>query len=96
MDIIIWAVVAGTILGIIGRLLLKGKQDIPWWAMIGAGIVAAFLGGAIANGLGVGDTDGIDWIKHLIQVVVAVIAIAAVAALMGGSRTGGGSRNRVG
>lgn len=88
MSVIITAIVVGTILGIVGRLLLKGKQDIPWWATIGAGIVAAFVGGAIADWLGVGDTDGIDWIQVLIQVVVAVIAVWAVAQLMGGSRRG--------
>jgi len=84
MSVIIGAIVIGTILGIIGRLLLKGKQGIPWWATIGAGIVAAFVGGAIANGLGVGDTDGPDWIQFAIQIGVAVVAVAAVAALMGG------------
>ena len=42
---IVWAVIAGTVLGYLAKLLLPGKQDIPAWATIGAGIVAALLGG---------------------------------------------------
>ncbi|MGH3426639.1 MAG: GlsB/YeaQ/YmgE family stress response membrane protein, partial [Mycobacteriales bacterium] len=84
LSVIIGALIAGTVLGILGRLLLKGKQDIPWWATIGAGIVAAFVGGAVANWLGVGNTNGIDWIRHLIQVIFAVIAVWATARIMGG------------
>ncbi len=92
MSVIIGAIIVGTILGVIGRLLLKGKQDIPWWATIGAGIVAAFVGGAIANWLGVGSTDGPDWIQYAIQIIVAVIAVWAVALLMGGSTRRGSIR----
>jgi len=81
---IVWAVVAGVILGYLGKLLLPGRQDIPAWATIGAGIAAALIGGVIATWLGVGETAGIDWIKHGIQVVLAVLAIWAVARMMGG------------
>jgi len=49
---IVWAVVAGTVLGYLGKLLLPGKQDIPAWATIGAGIVAALLAGLVAGWLG--------------------------------------------
>ncbi|NUS73602.1 MAG: GlsB/YeaQ/YmgE family stress response membrane protein [Corynebacteriales bacterium] len=83
---IIWALVTGTVLGIIGRLIVPGRQNIPWWATIGAGIVAALVGGWIADWIGVGDTDGVDWIKHGIQVLMAAVVIALVAGFMGGSR----------
>ena len=80
---IVWAVVGGTILGYIGNLLLPGRQDIPAWATIGAGIAAALIGGVIATWLGVGDTAGIDWWLRAIQIVVAVAAIWAVAQFYG-------------
>jgi uncharacterized membrane protein YeaQ/YmgE (transglycosylase-associated protein family) len=80
---ILWAIIAGAILGVIGRLILPGRQNIPWWATIGVGIIAAFVGGLIAQALGVGNTPGIDWIRHAIQVVLAVIGIGAVAAITG-------------
>lgn len=86
---IVWAVVSGAVLGAIGRLILPGRQRISWWAMILVGIVAAFLGGLVAQFLGVGHTRGIDWIKHGIQVGLAVLGIAIVAGSSGrGSRQG--------
>lgn len=86
---ILWALIAGVILGYLGKLLLPGRQNIPAWATIGAGVAAALLGGLLADWLGVGDTAGIDWIRHGIQVVLAILAIWFVARLMGrpGTRT---------
>jgi len=78
---ILWALIGGTILGFLAKLLLPGRQDIPVWATIGAGVVAALLGGLIADWIGVGDTAGIDWIRHGIQIILAVIAIWAVASM---------------
>jgi uncharacterized membrane protein YeaQ/YmgE (transglycosylase-associated protein family) len=85
---ILWALIAGVVLGYLGKLLLPGRQNIPWWATIGAGIAAALVGGLIAEWLGVGDTAGIDWIRHGIQIVLAILAIWLVARVMGGRRTG--------
>ena len=84
---ILWAIIAGTILGYLGKMLLPGRQNIPWWATIGAGIAAALIGGLIADWIGIGETAGIDWWRHIIQVVVAVLAIWAVARMMGGRGT---------
>ncbi len=91
---IIGAIVLGTILGYVGKLLLPGRQNIPAWATIGAGIVAALLGGLVAQWIGVGDTSGVDWWKLLFQIVFAVVAIAIVTRIMrGGTRGSSGSRN---
>ncbi len=88
---ILWAVIGGTVLGFLAKLLLPGKQNIPVWATIGTGIVAALLGGLIAEWIGVGDTAGIDWWRHIIQVAVAVLAIWAVAQFFGRRGTGTGT-----
>lgn len=86
---ILWAIIAGIVLGYLGRLLLPGRQNIPAWATIAAGIVAALLGGLVAGWFGWDDTTGIDWLKHGLQVLFAVAAIWLVANLMGrGRRTG--------
>jgi len=52
---VVWAVITGAVLGYLAKLLLPGKQDIPAWATIGAGIVAALLAGLVAGWLGVFD-----------------------------------------
>lgn len=78
---IIWAIVAGLVLGLVARFLLPGKQHIPLWLTIVVGIVAAIVGNYIAGLLGVRETPGIDWIRHIIQVVVAMIGVGLVAGL---------------
>lgn len=83
---ILWAIIAGTILGVLARLILPGRQNISVWLTILVGIAAALVGGLIADWLGVGDTDGIDWIKHLIQVVLAVIGVWLAARFTSRSR----------
>lgn len=69
------AVVAGLIVGVIARLLLPGRQNISLGATVLIGFLAALVGGLIAQFLGVGDTDGIDWIKLIIQVGLAMVGI---------------------
>ena len=51
------------------------------------GIAAALLGGVLADWLGVGDTAGIDWIRHIIQVALAVLGVWLVTRFTG-RRTG--------
>ncbi|SHK46098.1 hypothetical protein SAMN05443637_106241 [Pseudonocardia thermophila] len=76
---IIGAIVIGLILGVLARIILPGKQNIPVWLTIVVGIVAAFIGTFIARLLGVEDTAGIDWIEHIIQLILAIIGIGIVA-----------------
>ncbi|KAA9159288.1 GlsB/YeaQ/YmgE family stress response membrane protein [Amycolatopsis acidicola] len=60
----------------LGRLLAPGKQNIPMWLTIVVGIVAAFVGTAIARGAGYVDT----------QLVLAMLGVSAAAALFGKRR----------
>ena len=78
---IISSIIIGLILGALARLVLPGKQNIPLWLTIIVGIIAAFIGNYIAQLLGVRATSGIDWIRHIIQLVVAVIGISLVAGI---------------
>lgn len=75
---IISALVIGTIIGVLGRLVLPGRQHIPIWLMILVGIAAALGGSAIAHAAGVDDTSGVDWIEWLIQIGLAAIGVALV------------------
>ncbi|MEU9400013.1 GlsB/YeaQ/YmgE family stress response membrane protein [Streptomyces sp. NPDC048242] len=75
---IISAIIIGVIIGVLGRLVVPGRQHIGILLTIVVGIVAALLGSAIAAGLGVADTDGPDWIEWLIQIALAAAGIAAL------------------
>ncbi|GAA3628112.1 GlsB/YeaQ/YmgE family stress response membrane protein [Streptomyces fenghuangensis] len=75
---IITAIVIGVIVGVLGRLVLPGRQRIGVLWTIVVGIVAALIGTFIAAGLGVADTGGVDWIELLIQIGLAAAGVAAV------------------
>lgn len=80
---ILWAIVVGAVLGILARLLLPGRQNISMLLTILVGMAAAFVGGVIADWIGVGNTAGIDWIKHGIQLALALVGVGL---LSGASR----------
>ncbi|WP_028924390.1 GlsB/YeaQ/YmgE family stress response membrane protein [Pseudonocardia acaciae] len=80
---IVSSIIIGLVLGVLARIILPGKQNIPIWLTIVVGIVAAYVGNWLAVLLGVRETPGIDWIRHIIQVVLAVIGIGIVAGAFG-------------
>jgi uncharacterized membrane protein YeaQ/YmgE (transglycosylase-associated protein family) len=73
---IISAIVIGIVIGALGRLVLPGRQRIGILLTILVGIVAALLGSAVAAGVGVADTEGLDWAEWLIQIGLAALGIA--------------------
>jgi uncharacterized membrane protein YeaQ/YmgE (transglycosylase-associated protein family) len=85
---IIGLLIAGIILGFLGRLIAPGEQKIPVWLTIVAGIVGALIGNLVATWVGVRYTGGFDWWRHIFQVIAAVIAVMAAAAIYPRSRTG--------
>jgi uncharacterized membrane protein YeaQ/YmgE (transglycosylase-associated protein family) len=86
---IITAILIGIVVGVLGRLLVPGRQNIGMLVTVLIGIVGAFLGTAIARALGIPTvTNGIDWLELLVQVIVAAIGVALVSAMMGRRRTG--------
>jgi uncharacterized membrane protein YeaQ/YmgE (transglycosylase-associated protein family) len=75
---IISAIVIGIVVGVLGRLVLPGRQRIGILWTIGVGIAAAFVGTGIAAALGVTDTKGVDWIEWTIQIALAAAGVAAL------------------
>lgn len=95
---IVTAILIGIVVGVLGRLVLPGKQPIGMLVTVLVGIVSAFIGTALARALGIPTaTAGIDWLELLVQVVVAALGVALVSSLMGRRRTGAfGGRRRSG
>ncbi len=81
------AIIIGLIVGALARLILPGKQNIPVWLTIVVGIVAAFLGTALARAMGIPTaTSGIDWMELVVQLVLAVAGVALVSGAYGRRR----------
>ncbi|MFF9275782.1 GlsB/YeaQ/YmgE family stress response membrane protein [Streptomyces griseosporeus] len=75
---VISAIVIGIVIGLLGRLVVPGRQRIGILWTIVIGIVAALIGSAIAAGLGVADTKGVDWVEWLIQIALAALGVSAL------------------
>ncbi|CAL9359733.1 hypothetical protein C1708_29680 [Streptomyces sp. DH-12] len=78
IDGIISALVIGIVIGVLGRLVVPGRQRIGVLWTILVGIVAALIGSALAAAFGVADTKGVDWVEWLIQIGLAAVGVAAL------------------
>jgi uncharacterized membrane protein YeaQ/YmgE (transglycosylase-associated protein family) len=84
---IIGALFAGVVIGPLARLVMPGKQNVSLIMTIVVGAVGALIGDLVARLLGVEDTAGIDWIRHGLQILFAVLALVGLAAWKGRDTT---------
>ena len=80
---IIGLIIAGIIVGALARLFLPGRQPIGILLTIGVGILGTIIGWWLAGVLGVQATSGIDWLRWIISIIVAMVLVALTASLMG-------------
>ncbi|MGV9394035.1 GlsB/YeaQ/YmgE family stress response membrane protein [Streptomyces olivaceus] len=71
----LWAIIVGLVLGLIAKAIIPGKQHMPLWLTTICGMIGAIVGNAIARAAGVDATSGIDWWRHLFQLVAALIVV---------------------
>ncbi|MFI5675788.1 GlsB/YeaQ/YmgE family stress response membrane protein [Streptomyces cellulosae] len=72
----LWAIIVGFVLGLLAKAIIPGKQHSPLWLTTIFGILGAIVGNAVARAFGVEATPGIDWMRHLFQLVAAIIIVA--------------------
>jgi uncharacterized membrane protein YeaQ/YmgE (transglycosylase-associated protein family) len=89
----LWAIIVGFVLGLIARAILPGKQHQPLWLTTVFGIIGGVLGNAVATWIGVEETKGIDWVRHLLQLAGAVLIVGVGDMIYVAMR--GGRRQRV-
>ncbi|MEU9758229.1 GlsB/YeaQ/YmgE family stress response membrane protein [Streptomyces sp. NPDC047985] len=85
----LWAIIVGLVLGLIAKAILPGKQNIPLWLTALLGLIGSILGNAAATWIGVHDTKGIDWIRHLLQLIGAVVVVGVGSSLWAALRGSG-------
>jgi uncharacterized membrane protein YeaQ/YmgE (transglycosylase-associated protein family) len=77
---ILWALIGGTIIGLIGKMVAPGDKDnIPLWVTIACGIGGVLIGNVVYGSIWNSNTNGIDWWRHIWQVAVAAILVMAAA-----------------
>ena len=85
---VLGVIVAGIIIGLLGKLVAPGDRDsIPLWLTVLCGVAGVLAGYYIAAALGVEETKGIDWIRWIISIAVAAVAVVVAASLY--ARRGG-------
>ena len=83
---IIGLIVAGIIIGLLGKFVAPGDKDnIPIWLTVLCGIAGVLIGYYLAAALGVDATRGIDWIRWIISIAVAAVLVIAASTITGRS-----------
>jgi uncharacterized membrane protein YeaQ/YmgE (transglycosylase-associated protein family) len=87
-ELVVWTIlfylVVGTIVGLLGKLLAPGDRDnIPFWLTIACGIGGMVVGDAIYRAFGGDGSRGLDWTQGLVTVVTAVVLVMLAATLTG-------------
>jgi uncharacterized membrane protein YeaQ/YmgE (transglycosylase-associated protein family) len=86
---VLWLLLGGVVIGILGKLVAPGNRDrIPIWLTVVCGVVGIFLGNWLYVDVFDGRcaTSGIDWLRHIVQVVAAAVVVMVAATLTGRSR----------
>jgi uncharacterized membrane protein YeaQ/YmgE (transglycosylase-associated protein family) len=81
--------IGGVIIGILGKLVAPGDRDkIPFWLTVLCGVVGILLGNWLYVDVLGGScaTSGIDWLRHIVQVITAAVLVAIAATAAGRSR----------
>jgi uncharacterized membrane protein YeaQ/YmgE (transglycosylase-associated protein family) len=85
---ILFLILGGIVIGILGKWVAPGNRDkIPFWLTIVCGIVGIFLGNWLYVDVlgGRCSTSGIDWLRHIVQVIAAAVVVMIAATLTGGT-----------
>ena len=85
---ILGLIVAGLIIGLLGKLVAPGDKDnTPIWLTLLCGIGGVLLGSAINAALGLAGDSGVDWTMWIISILTAAALVMAASTLMGRNST---------
>ena len=81
---IIGLIIAGLIIGLLGKFVAPGARDnTPLWLTLLCGIGGVLIGYYVAGALGVAQTGGVDWMRWIISIILAAILVVAASTLTG-------------
>lgn len=73
---ILWAVITGLIIGLLGRLILPGRQNISLLATTVIGVIASFVAGLILGLTAYSNANGgIPWLSVILGAILAAVGI---------------------
>ena len=85
---IIGVLIAGIIIGLLGKFVAPGDKDnIPIWLTLLCGIGGVIIGWFIYTAFGGNGSPGIDWVRWIIAIVVAAVLVMIASAVTARSRS---------
>jgi uncharacterized membrane protein YeaQ/YmgE (transglycosylase-associated protein family) len=81
---ILFYLVVGTIVGLLGKFVAPGDKDnIPLWLTVVCGIGGMILGGVIYQAFGGDGSRGLDWTQGIVAVLTAAVLVVIASTLTG-------------
>jgi len=85
---IIGVIVAGIIIGLLGKFVAPGDKDnIPIWLTILCGIGGVVIGWYIYTAAGGDGSNGVDWVRWIVAIVVSAVLVMIASAVTGRSKS---------
>jgi uncharacterized membrane protein YeaQ/YmgE (transglycosylase-associated protein family) len=79
---ILFYLIVGTIVGLLGKFLAPGDKDnIPLWLTIVCGIGGMLLGDVIYRAFGGNGSAGLDWTQGIVTVLTAMVLVIIASAI---------------
>ena len=85
---ILFILIGGVVIGLLGKFVAPGNRDrIPLWLTVVSGVLGIFLGNVLYVDVlgGAGSTPGVDWLRHLVQVLAAAVLVGVACTVTGRS-----------
>ncbi len=85
---IIGVIIAGLIIGVLGKFVAPGDKDnIPIWLTILCGVGGVIIGWFIYGLFGGNGSVGIDWTRWIVAIVVSAVLVVIASTLTGRNTT---------
>jgi uncharacterized membrane protein YeaQ/YmgE (transglycosylase-associated protein family) len=84
---IIGILIAGLIIGLLGKLVAPGDKDnIPIWLTLVCGVGGVLLGLVVYSAFGGNGSDGVDWTRWIVSVLIAAVLVVVASTVTGRNR----------
>jgi uncharacterized membrane protein YeaQ/YmgE (transglycosylase-associated protein family) len=88
MGEIIGILIAGIIIGLLGKFVAPGDKDnIPIWLTLLCGIGGVLIGLGIYRAFGGNGSAGIDWVRWIVAIAVSAVLVVIASTVTGRNST---------
>ncbi len=81
---IIGVIVAGIIIGLLGKFVAPGDKDnIPIWLTILCGIGGVIIGWFVYTAFGGNGSPGVDWVRWIVAIAISAVLVVVASTVTG-------------